>query len=121
VEEQVSRYVVGQDVEVTLKGKITRTDDGRIYVKSDKPAGLVLDYIHRIYLGGTTTVKVADPEGWPPQAGDVWATVKDGKVTEWFARWIYRNVSMVSADSPSVIAIKDLQDKHPVLMRRRRQ
>lgn len=112
-----SQYSMGQNVEVTFRGVITKAEDGRLFIGASVPGNL-----HRVYLDGTT-VRVLDPEGFPVQVGDVWATTYNGTLTEWFGRRTLAEngpLRMVS-DNGVLITTSELKDKNPVLIRRRGQ
>ena len=112
-----ARYQAGQVVEVTLRGKIIKADEGRIFIEASRGVG----YAHRIDLADAT-VTVADPVSWPPQAGDVWATTAPNLITEWFAVKTTLGIRLVpSDDSGLTIAPDTLKTRNPVLMRRRGQ
>ena len=69
------QYRKGQRVHVEFDGTVEATSLGTFYVRRDDGVLNTID-------PATCTVTAADPEGWPPQPGDVWE--RDG--VRWFAR-----------------------------------
>ena len=67
---------IGDEVEVSFKGKVVRIESMPglatcLIIRSDEGTG----FEHALYEGAKDqdfTVTVTDPEYWPPQAGDVW-------------------------------------------------
>lgn len=105
------RFTEGQRVHVELDGTIVNQDAAGDWYMVDAGAG----YKHVIYTsipGHQVTITAAEPESWPPQAGDVWKA--NGQ--RWFARLQYTALMLVNENTTKAALRPDaFKARNPVL------
>ena len=113
----MTSYKTGQRVKVEFEGTIgpaSASGEAGVYILAERDG----TYAHWIWAD-YAEITVLDPPGWPPQAGDIWATERDGQVREWFARNSNSGGIAMWPDAGTWASADDLKALNPVLARRR--
>ena len=112
-DEHMTEFRKGQRVRVELEGEIAAIHEGSGNILLAGQPAIWLN--PGSLLNPKVTVTLLEPEGWPPQRGDIWATGDD----EWFASLRRGDMILIPDGNKGSVSELALKAMNPRLVRRR--